>query len=390
MLKHYQREQIIWESNLTGNEKLLLLSLNSFVDANGECWPGQELLARMCSFTDRTIRNLCKQLEAKSIIQRHRRFNNQGFRTSDRFSILFDSIADKKQSLPETVSGRRVVKVSDTVLPETVSTGKSFHRKITTVLPENHDSPTGKSRQTLPETVSGDLSSKNYLEELSNDQDPPIVPQGDSSSQTVLRGEPSQQPEQPVISDQQSEEPKGSDSQQKSKSSGKRKKSKKRELPEVTVHQKQQARHIYNERKPNLWAVAENIGEERETMLRKALKVADGDWDLVIDRMIRGLSMARLDPWWSGTKDGDCYQGGCFESTFRNSMYIKWAEMLSTKGLNPDKMLDSGMTDLELQEAHIQYQKRQQKGSTPQASAYERYKAEKAANEAKRRELEAC
>ena len=52
--------------------------------------------------------------------------------------------------------------------------------------------------------------------------DPPIVPQGDSSSQTVLRGEPSQQPEQPVISDQQSEEPKGSDSQQKSKSSGNR------------------------------------------------------------------------------------------------------------------------------------------------------------------------
>ena len=272
----------------------------------------------MCSFTDRTIRNLCKQLEAKSIIQRHRRFNNQGFRTSDRFSISFDSIADKKQSLPEAVSGRRVVKVSDTVLPETVSTGKSFHRKITTVLPENHDSPTGKSRQTLPETVSGDLSSKNYLEELSNDQDPPIVPQGDSSSQTVLRGEPSQQPEQPVISDQQSEEPKSSGKKQKAKSSAKS------PAKEITVAGFDQLRAVYNEFRPELWPECERRNDKRMEYANRLYQDCDRDIEQCKVTLQAALEYASTSDWWSG-KNGR-YKGGGFGTVFMKRRYQEFAE----------------------------------------------------------------
>jgi hypothetical protein len=36
-LPAYQREQIIWESSLSRNEKLLLLCLNSFIGADGRC-----------------------------------------------------------------------------------------------------------------------------------------------------------------------------------------------------------------------------------------------------------------------------------------------------------------------------------------------------------------
>ena len=100
--------------------------------------------------------------------------------------------------------------------------------------------------------------------------------------------------------------------------------------------------------------------------------------------------MARLLPWWSGTKQGDCYDNGCFDSTFRNGMYIKWAEKLTTQGLNPDKMLASGLNDLQLQQAHEQFKKKSQKEAKKQSSSYERYKAAKAAKEAERRELKAC
>ena len=73
MLKHYDREKLVWSCDLPSNEKLLLLVLNSFVDGNGECWPGQEMLSRMCSFSDRTVRNLCASLEKKGVIAREQR-----------------------------------------------------------------------------------------------------------------------------------------------------------------------------------------------------------------------------------------------------------------------------------------------------------------------------
>ena len=89
-------------------------------------------------------------------------------------------------------------------------------------------------------------------------------------------------------------------------------------------------------------------------MLRKALKVADGDSGLpVIDRMIRGLSMAqglilggvvgkrwRLLSW---------FDDSASESTRCNSITSSGLRTALDSGLNPDKMLDSGMTDLELQ-----------------------------------------
>ena len=163
MFTHFDRERMVWESALPANEKLLLLALNSFVDANGECWPGQELLARMCGFTDRTIRNLCLSLEAKRIIQRSHRQDKQGFRSSDKFKIQFSIIPSREQrTLSKNASAR-----SET-LPEN---GDRSYRKMTTtlpektsarseVLPENDDRSYRKMTTILPETFSRDLSSR--------------------------------------------------------------------------------------------------------------------------------------------------------------------------------------------------------------------------------------
>ena len=146
MLNHYQREQMIWQAELPGNEKLLLLALNSFVDANGQCFPGQERLAAMTGFSDRTVRNLCKALEQKTIIQRRHRQNKGGQRTSDLYEVNFYAL-DQPENHDKT------------------------NRKITTFQPENHDIPTGKSRQNQPENH--DKTNRknfpgNYPEDLSS------------------------------------------------------------------------------------------------------------------------------------------------------------------------------------------------------------------------------
>jgi hypothetical protein len=144
MLKHFDRESMIWGADIPANEKLFLLALNSFVDANGECYPGLELLARMTGFTERTCRTIRDRLKDKGIITTGRRYNSQGFRSSDRYRINFDAI----KSLPERIS------TGNLNLPEN---GAS--------LPEIDDTPTGNSLQSLPERISRDLSSKNYPEE---------------------------------------------------------------------------------------------------------------------------------------------------------------------------------------------------------------------------------
>ena len=55
MLTHFDREQKIYGARLKPYEKLLLLALNSFVDGNGECWPGKERLTDMTGLSKRSL-----------------------------------------------------------------------------------------------------------------------------------------------------------------------------------------------------------------------------------------------------------------------------------------------------------------------------------------------
>lgn len=137
MLKHFDRERLIWSAALPSNEKLILLALNTFVDGNGECWPGQALLASMTGLTDRTVRNLCKSLESRRIIQRSKR-RKDGHQTSDIYFVHFTVLSEYLQ--PENISASQ---------PENDGTWRKeippASRKMTTF---------------QPETVSDDLSSE--------------------------------------------------------------------------------------------------------------------------------------------------------------------------------------------------------------------------------------
>ena len=91
-LPAYQREQIIWESSLSRNEKLLLLCLNSFIGADGRCWPSVETQARMTSLCQRVIYQTRDSLKAKGILQITDRFRADGGQTSSDQFIDFSAI----------------------------------------------------------------------------------------------------------------------------------------------------------------------------------------------------------------------------------------------------------------------------------------------------------
>ena len=178
--QHYKREELIWGSCLTTNEVMLLLSLNSFISGDGGCFPGQQTLAQMCKFSDRTVRNISNKLCDRGVLKREHRYK-EGRRTSDIYRVDFDFLEErlgKPLPLPETASAR---------------------------LPENDDRPTGSScsdyrkmTTDLPETASADLLreqlSKNNKEreealsfksQVSRPQTKSLIPDGNQKSEAL-------------------------------------------------------------------------------------------------------------------------------------------------------------------------------------------------------------
>ena len=81
----FQRESMIWQSILTANEKLLLLCLNSFLGADGRCFPSIATMSRMTGLSRSTTHRTLAMLEDQSIIKSKQRYRDDGSQTaSDR------------------------------------------------------------------------------------------------------------------------------------------------------------------------------------------------------------------------------------------------------------------------------------------------------------------
>lgn len=78
------------------SEKLLLLALANYADADGECWPSQTTLTFDTGLSERTIRTALASLEASGLLSRQRRNRPNGSRTSDLITL----------TLPETIAAR--------------------------------------------------------------------------------------------------------------------------------------------------------------------------------------------------------------------------------------------------------------------------------------------
>jgi hypothetical protein len=83
---------MIWQSILTANEKLLLLCLNSFLGADGRCFPSIATMSRMTGLSRSTTNRTLALLEDQAIINSQQRYRDDGSQTaSDRF-LDFDAI----------------------------------------------------------------------------------------------------------------------------------------------------------------------------------------------------------------------------------------------------------------------------------------------------------
>jgi hypothetical protein len=71
------------------SEKLVLLALANYADANMRCWPSQDRLAEDTELSARTVWSALKSLEEKRILSRQQRTRADGTRTTDVFTLHF-------------------------------------------------------------------------------------------------------------------------------------------------------------------------------------------------------------------------------------------------------------------------------------------------------------
>lgn len=68
---------------LPTTQKIILMLLAHHADKDMTCYPGQTRLAQQAGLGERATRNALKELEAKGLIYRQKRFRKDGTRTSD-------------------------------------------------------------------------------------------------------------------------------------------------------------------------------------------------------------------------------------------------------------------------------------------------------------------
>lgn len=101
-----------WEQSLDPSDKLVLLALaNRTNHETGVCYPGQKLLAKECSMSDRSVRRHLKNLEALGLVERRPRMRKEGRgRTSDEYRIAFfqqDNVSTKSGPTGQTGTTNR-------------------------------------------------------------------------------------------------------------------------------------------------------------------------------------------------------------------------------------------------------------------------------------------
>lgn len=72
---------------ITPTQKLVLMGLASYADEKDSCYPGQETLADRAGVSTRTVRRALDDLEKLGLIERSRRMDSRGYRTSDRYFL---------------------------------------------------------------------------------------------------------------------------------------------------------------------------------------------------------------------------------------------------------------------------------------------------------------
>ncbi len=77
-----------WEAEIGGTELLVLLSLADFANDEGECFPSLDTIAKKAKVSRSALKYVLKTFENLKVIEREKRYRDNGSQTSTRYRIL--------------------------------------------------------------------------------------------------------------------------------------------------------------------------------------------------------------------------------------------------------------------------------------------------------------
>jgi Helix-turn-helix domain len=172
-LAYFDRDKLIWGSCLKSNEKLLLHALNSFVGADGRCFPKHGLLAEMTSLGRSSIVRIMKSLEASCVVQVEWRYRPDGSQSSNDYFLDWEAL--KALNCKGVSKSNRGVSKSNTPVSNSDTGGLNL---------EHQELPNSTTQETTKVTAQG------YTKSDSSE----YADTGESNSETnITNGEPGSQ-----------------------------------------------------------------------------------------------------------------------------------------------------------------------------------------------------
>lgn len=89
----------------SATEKAVLLVLANYADERGKCWPSQRTVAKQACTSERTVRRMVADLEARGLLTRENRRRADGSRSTDIIVLAMFQQADNVSTQPANLSG---------------------------------------------------------------------------------------------------------------------------------------------------------------------------------------------------------------------------------------------------------------------------------------------
>jgi predicted transcriptional regulator len=77
----------VWESDLSGNRKLVLLALADHANDEGQCWPGIMRIAKKCGLARSTVIEHIRVLAKAGIIEKEHKCDANGYRRNNYYTL---------------------------------------------------------------------------------------------------------------------------------------------------------------------------------------------------------------------------------------------------------------------------------------------------------------
>lgn len=131
----------VWQQPIKGNSKLVLLALADCANDDGGCWPGIKTIAKKCGISHVSVIKNLNKLSKFNLINSQRRYNEDGRRTSNYYTLNLNKDCLCKESLHKEDLRKENEGLSKEGLPESLDNRKSINvkkinkRKVT--IPKN-------------------------------------------------------------------------------------------------------------------------------------------------------------------------------------------------------------------------------------------------------------